>query len=191
MDEKKPIEQTPLGWEVNLMYIMLQAVDILVEDIDYQLRVQGQHFKKEQKQSFKRYTQKQRDAAYWLHDVIKIDEAFWEATDKDSKRYSNSVADAHELLRAAMLYMDRSHTEKGYYQIMRFLRGLPEGGIFPEKTVSRFNFNRAWVYEPCDRVHNANHGDGVLEVRLGNGNWQVLFNNGDRVILNETMFKLI
>ena len=185
------IEQTPLGWSVNLLYIMLQAVDVLVEDIDYQLRLRGEHFKREQKQAFKRYTQKQRDASYWLHDVIKIDDAFWEATDKDSKRYSNSIADAHELLRACLLYMDRSHTEKGYYQIMRFLRNLPEGGIFPEKTISRFDFNRAWIYEVGDRVHNENHGDGVLEVCLGNGNWQVLFNNGDRVILNEKMFKLI
>lgn len=187
------VEQTPLGWQVNLLYIMLQAVDILVEDIDMQLRLRlcGESFKHEQKQSFKRYTQKQREAAHWLHDVINIDEAFWEANDKDSKRYSNSIADAHELLRACLLYMDRSHTEKGYYQIMRFLRNLPEGGVFPEKTISRFDFNRAWVYEPCDRVHNENHGDGVLEVCVGNGNWQVLFNNGDRVILNENQFKLI
>lgn len=185
------IEKTPLGWKVNLMYIMLQAVDVLVEDIDYQLRRQSQHFKQEQKQAFRRYTQKQRDASYWLHDVIKIDEAFWEATDKNSKRYSNSVADAHELLRANMLYMDRSHTEKGYYQIMRFLRGLPEGGIFPEKEISRFSFNRAWVYEKGDRIHNDNHGDGVLDLNTGNGNWQCIFDNGETVILNESHFKLI
>ena len=185
------IEQTPLGWEVNLLYILMQTADILVEDIDYQLRLRGEHFKREQKQAFNTYTRKQREASYWLHDVIKIDEAFWEATDKDSKRYSNSVADAHELLRACLLYMDRSHTEKGYYQIMRFLRGLPEGGIFPAKTIDRFSFNRAWVYEKGDRVHNENHGDGVLDLCLGNGNWQVIFDNGDKAVLNESMFKLI
>lgn len=189
--ENKPIEQTPLGWEVNMLYIMLQAADILVEDIDQRLRLRDEHFKREQKRAFNTYTKKQREASFWLHDVIKIDEAFWNATDKDSKRYSNSVADAHELLRACMLYMDRSHTEKGYYQIMRFLRGLPEGGIFPEKEISRFNFNRAWVYEKGDRIHNENHGDGVLDLPLGNGNWQCVFDGGKKVVLNESHFKLI
>jgi hypothetical protein len=186
-----PIERTPLGWLVNLLYIMSQSMDILVEDIDYQLRLQGEHFKKEQKRAFNTYTRKQREAAYWMHDVIKIDDAFWEATDRNSRRYSNSVADAHELLRATLLYMDRSHTEKGYYQIMRFLRGLPQGGIFPEKTISRFEFNRAWVYERGDRVHNENHGDGSLDLDLGNGNWQVALDSGGKVILNESTFKLI
>ena len=185
------IEQTPLGWEVNALYILLQSIDVLVEDIDFQLRLRGEHFKKEQKQAFKRYTQKQRDAAYWLHDVIKIDDAFWNATEQNSKRYSNSIADAHELLRAVMLYIDRSHTEKGYYQIMRFLRSLPEGGIFPEKTISRFDFNRAWIYESGDRVHTTNHGDGTLDLHLGNGNWQVKLDNGENVILNENHFKIV
>ena len=187
------IEKTPLGWQVNLLYIMLQAIDILVEDIDMQLRLRlcGESFKHEQKQSFKRYTQKQREAAHWLHDVIKIDDAFWKATDQNSKRYSNSIADAHELLRAVLLYIDRSHTEKGYYQIMRFLRSLPEGGVFPEKTISRFNFNRAWVYEKGDRIHNENHGDGTLDLDLGNGNWNCIFDNGDKAVLNENQFKLI
>lgn len=186
-----PVEQTPIGWLVNLLFLMLQSADVLVEDIDYQLRLRGDHFKREQKQAFNTYTRKQREASYWLHDVIKIDNAFWEATDRNSKRYSNAVADAHELLRAILLYMDRSHTEGGYYRIMRFLRGLPEGGIFPEKTISRFEFNRAWVYEKGDRVHNDNHGDGVLDLDLGNGNWQVALDGGGKVILNESTFKLI
>lgn len=191
MEKKKPIEQTTLGWCVNLLYILLQVVDILVEYIDGQLRAMGNSFEREKKKAFGNYTRKQREAAYWIHDVIKVDDAFWNATDQDSKRYTNSVADAHELLRACMLYMDRSHTTTGYYQIMRFLRAMPEGGIFPEKTISRFNFNRAWVYDKGDRVHNENHGDGVLDLCVGNGNWQVIFDNGDKAVLNESMFKLI
>ena len=186
----KEIEKTAIGWEVNLMYILLQVVDVLVEDIDWQLRLRGNNFKRELKQSFKRYTQKQKDASYWLHDIIGVDRAFWEATEKNSKKYSNSIADAHELLRMCMLYMDRSHTEDGYYQIMRFLRSLPNGGLFPDEFVARFNFNRAWVYEKGDRIHNDNHGNGILDLDLGNSNWQCVFDNGDKAVLNESQFKL-
>ena len=191
MADKKPLEQTPLGWEVNMTFLLLQAVDILVEDIDNQLHARRESFKREQKKAFTTYTKKQREASYWLHDVIDVDGAFWEATDMDSKRYSNSVADAHELLRACMLYMDRSHTETGYYKIMRYMRSLPEGGIFPEEFISRFDFNRAWVYEAGDRVRTTNHGEGTLDLHLGNKNWQVKLDNGESVILNENHFHLL
>lgn len=172
------------------MFLLLQAVDILVEDVDMQLRIHGEMFKREQKRAFNRYTQRQREAAYWLHDVIGIDKVFWDATEKNSKRYSNSIADAHELIRSCMLYMDRSHSEKGFYQIMRFLRSLPNGGLFPDEFVARFNFNRAWVYEKGDRIHNDNHGNGILDLDLGNSNWQCVFDNGDKAVLNESQFKL-
>lgn len=176
---------------VNVLYIMLQSIDILVEDIDGQLRARGESFKREQKKAFSNYTKKLRESSYWLHDVIKVDDAFWEATDRNSKRYSNSVADAHELLREIMLYVDRSHTETGYYKIMRFIRSLPEGGIFPADYISRFDFNRAWVYETGDRVETTNHGSGTLDLHLGNGNWQVKLDDGENIVLNETHFKLL
>ena len=186
------IEKTPLGWEINLMFIFLQAVDVIVEDVDEQLHEQDGHFKRELKQAITRYTQAQRKASWWLHDVVNIDGLFWDAVDKDSKRYSNSIADAHEMIRQAMLYMDRSHTETGFYKIMRFLRSLPSGGVFPEEFISRFDFNRAWVYEAGDRVHTTNHGDGTLEVALGNGNWQVSLDSGTKTVLNEKdHFKLL
>lgn len=186
------VERTPLGWEINLMFIMLQGIDILVEDIDEQLHDQNSHFEYNLKRAITRYTKKQREASYWLHEVVNIDGLFWEATDKDSKKYSNSIADAHELLRMSMLYIDRSHTETGFYKIMRAMRSLPTGGVFPEEYVARFDFNRAWVYETGDRVLTLHHGNGTLETPLGNGNWQVALDSGDHIVLNEKEhFKLL
>ena len=33
------LEESPLGWEVNLLWMFLQSASILVEDIDMQLKI--------------------------------------------------------------------------------------------------------------------------------------------------------
>ena len=62
----------------------------------------------------------------------------WQAVGEDARAYSNIIADANELIRLVLLYVDRSHNEDGYYSIFRHLRSLPEGGCFPEWYISRF-----------------------------------------------------
>lgn len=187
MGEKK---ETPLGWLVNLLHLMLQASTVLVEDIDQQLRLKGEHFKKEKKQYIKNYTRCIEQARYWI-EKFGLDTSCWEAVKEDSRAYSNIIADANELIRVAMLYVDRAHTEEGYYKIFRFLRSLPENGIFPEKYIGRFQMHHVWVPGPGDKVHTNNYGNGVLELKTNGDNWIIRMDDGSQRVLKESQFKLI
>lgn len=39
-----------------------------------------------------------------------------------------------------MLYIDRTTTCKTYGEVLAYLRGLPEGGLFSESDVRRYEF---------------------------------------------------
>jgi hypothetical protein len=177
-------KHSPLNWLVNVLHLMLQATTVLVEDIDQQLQVQGSRFHREKKQYIKNYARCVEQAGYWM-DKFGLDASCWEAVGKDGRAYSNVIADANELIRLVMLYVDRAHSEDGYYKIFRFLRSLPENGLFPEWYIGRFQMHHVWILGKGDRVKTLNHGNGTLEDHLGNGNWQVLLDSGERIILNE------
>ena len=182
-------EPTPLGWLVNVLHLMLQATSVLIEDIDQQLQRQGDRFSREKKMYFKHY-QRCLEQARGYMEKFGLDTSCWEAVGEDSKKYSNIIADANELIRVVMLYVDRAHSEDGYYKIMRHLRSLPENGLFPESYIARFNMHHVWIYGKGDRVHTTNHGDGTLDVKVNN-DWIVNLDNGNQVVLNENHFKLI
>jgi len=184
------LNQTPLGWAVNVLHLFLQASTILVEDIDQQLRATGDRFHREKKQYIKNYARCVDQARYWM-EKFGLDTSCWEAVHEDSRAYTNIIADANELIRFAMLYIDRAHCEGGYQQIFRFLRGLPENGIFPEKYISRFQMHHVWIPGPGDRVHTANYGDGTIDQKFDNGSYVINLDNGTQKILKEEHFKLI
>ena len=48
------VDETPMGWEVNVLHLMLQATTVLVEDIDQQLHYQGEKFHREKKKKRQR-----------------------------------------------------------------------------------------------------------------------------------------
>lgn len=184
------VEQTPLGWEVNLLHLFLQATTVLVEDIDMQLRGRGNKFHKEKKQYIKNYSRCLEQARYWI-EKFGLDTSCWEAVGEDSRAYTNVIADANELIRVAMLYTDRAHVEEGYYKIVRFLRSMPEQGIFPEWFIARFNMHHEWIPGKGDRVHTTNHGDGMIDSKLLNGSYIINLDSGGQTVLNESQFKLI
>lgn len=181
--------ETPLGWLINVLHLMLQASSVLVEDIDQQLRWQGDKFNREKKMYFKHY-QRCIEQARGYMEKFGLDTSCWEAVGEDSRKYSNIIADANELIRLVMLYVDRAHSEDGYYKIMRFVRSLPENGIFPERYIARFNMHHIWIPGKGDRVHTTNHGDGTLDMKVNN-DWVVNLDNGNQVVLNESHFKII
>lgn len=184
------LERTPLGWEVSVLHILLQATDVLIEDIDMQLRAQSASFRQDKKMHFKNYSRCLEQARCYL-EKFGLDTSCWEAVGKDPHRYSNIIADANELIRLILLYVDRAHTEEGYYDIFRHLRALPENGIFPEKFIGRFNMHHEWVPGVGDRVHTENRGDGTLACK-GNGRaWVIDLDSGGQTVLNEDQFKLI
>ena len=180
----------PLNWSVNVLHLLLQASSVLIEDIDMQLHAQGNRFHQEKKKHFKNY-QRCIEQARGYMEKFGLDTSCWEAVGEDGRAYSNVIADANELIRVVMLYVDRAHSDDGYYKIMRYLRSLPENGLFPEWYIARFNMHHEWIPGKGDRVHTTNHGDGVLDLNIGNGNWQVKLDNGESIILNENHFKIV
>ena len=186
---EKRSEPTPLGWLVNMLHLMLQATSVLIEDIDQQLQRQGDRFSREKKMYFKHY-QRCLEQARGYMEKFGLDSSCWEAVGEDSKKYTNIIADANELIRVVMLYVDRAHSEDGYYKIMRFLRSLPENGLFPENYIARFNMHHVWIYGKGDRVRTSNHGDGTLDIKV-NDSWIVNLDSGGQTVLKEEHFKLI
>ena len=178
-----------MEWSVNVLHLMLQATTILVEDIDQQLRVQGNAFHREKKMYIKNYARCIEQARGWM-EKFGLDTSCWDAVGEDSKAYTNVIADANELIRVILLYVDRAHSDNGYYEIMRYLRSLPENGLFPEKYVARFNMHHEWVFGKGDRVHTEHHGDGTLDFKT-NGNWVINLDSGGQTVLREDQIKLI
>ena len=183
-------KETPLGWAVNVLHLMLQASTVLMEDIDQQLQRQGQHFRQDKKLAFKNYSRCVEDARRWM-ERFGLDTSCWQAVGEDARAYSNIIADANELIRLVLLYVDRSHNEDGYYSIFRHLRSLPEGGCFPEWYISRFRMHHVWVPGPGDRVQTDNHGPGKLAFKANGKAWVIDLDSGGQTVLNEDQFKLI
>ena len=188
--EDKGNQHTPLEWSINVLHLLLQATTVLVEDIDQQLQAQGTGFRREKKQYIKNYAKCVDQARYWM-EKFGLDTSCWEAVGQDGRAYSNVIADANELIREVMLYVDRAHSEDGYYKIFRFLRSMPENGLFPEWYIKRFNMHHEWVLGKGDRVRTVNYGDGTIDSKLLNGAYIINLDSGGQKVLEEKHFKLI
>lgn len=188
------LEESPLGWTVVLLFIVLNAGEVLTYDIDQQLENlfgKGNGFDPQKKQYLRYYFDAMKKARHWLENMFKIDEIIWESTDQDSRRYTNAVADSNEIIRILMLYLDRAHTPGGYEQILHFLRALPEQGLFPAAYINRFKMDREWVYAKGDRVMTKNHGVGILDLNTNDDNWIVNLESGGQTVLNTKQFSII
>ena len=138
---EKAFKETSLGWKVDVFYMMLQGVSILMTDIDDELKRAGSHFKREKKMQVNRLIKCLCDAERYFDD-IGVDMSMFEAVGGSTKRYDNAMADAFELVREVLLYVDRSATEEGFSSIFRFMRSLPGSGRFSEDDIARFDFKR-------------------------------------------------
>lgn len=182
--------ETPLGWEVTVLHLMLQAATVLVEDIDQQLRREGASFRQDKKKALKDYTRCIEQATAYM-EKFGLDTSCWQAVHEDGRKYSNIIADANELIRLVMLYVDRTRSEEGFYAIFRHIRSLPEGGVFPDWFIGRFNMHHEWVPGAGDRVHTQHHGDGTLAFKANGTAWVINLDSGGQTVLNEDQFKLI
>lgn len=126
-----------IGNELKLAYNFSQATDILLASIARRLAQFG-GMKQEKKQAFNRFTKALKDAAYWFDRAFEGDlEA---ATCGEWSRLDGYRQDANELIRVMMLYIDRTTTYKTYGEVLEYLRGLPEGGLFSAEDVKRYEF---------------------------------------------------
>ncbi len=187
------IEKTPLGWLINMLFLMAHCCTILTEDIDMQIRIissKADRFDPVKRKAIAGYNKAIKEAEECMF-KFGLDKITYEAVQEHNKAYSNVIANANTLIRMMMLCLDRSHLDGGDARVFKRLRSLPEGGIFSEKTMERFRMKLAMVPEAGDRVRTANHGEGTLDLHLGNENWQIRLDNGESVILNEKHFRLL
>jgi hypothetical protein len=186
---EKRAKDTPLGWRINLYFILLQCISILMEKIDSELKQFGSTFRQDKKYAYGQYVALQKKAQVWL-DKINVDGAFWDATYHNARRYDNSIADANELIREMMLYIDRSWSQENFYKIFRFLRQLPSGDRFPEEEIAKYNFKRPWVIGIDDRV-KTEFGDGTIIAEGNKNSWVINLDNGAQKVLDESQFEQI
>ena len=187
------VDETPLGWEINLLYMMAHCCSVLAEDVDMQLRIMSggtSFFDKKKKKCFFNYEKAIKEAEEWFL-KMEIDKSTYEAVEENNKRYSNAYAHANWLIRVCMLALDRAHCDGGDARVMKRLRSIPEVGIFKEAMINRFNMKFEIVPEVGDHVMTNNHGEGILLLHLGNANWNVRLSDGSDIVLNEKHFKIL
>lgn len=193
-------EESPLGWEIDLLYLFGHCCTKLSLDIDMQLKKSSNDtvfFDKKKMKIVKEHEQCLKTAHVWLQkaqeqmDKFGLDEATFDAVNSNSHKYTNVLASANELIRASMLVLDRSHCENGEARVFKRLRSLPANGIFPEEFIERFQMKYDIVPEAGDRVSHPVHGEGVLDFNTIGNNWNVKFDSGLEKILNENQFKLL
>lgn len=193
MEDKKQIDKTPLGWEINMLFLMAHCCTILTEDIDMQIRIissKADRFDPVKRKAIAGYNKAIKEAEECMF-KFGLDKITYEAVQEHNKAYSNVIANANALIRMVMLCLDRSHLDGGDARVFKRLRSLPEGGIFSEKTMERFRMKLEIVPEAGDHVTTANHGEGILLLHLGNSNWNVKLSDGREIVLNERQFKLL
>ena len=77
----KKLEESPLGWTVVLLFIVLNAAEVLTYDIDDQLEARfgsGNGFDPQKKYWLKNYYRCMKQARHWLEEMFKIDDIVWD-----------------------------------------------------------------------------------------------------------------
>lgn len=187
------IEKTPLGWEINLLFLFAHSCTVLAEDIDMQLRNKTrdvEFFDKNKKKALYNYERAIKEAEDWMF-KFGLDKITYEAVNEHSKAYSNVIANANAVIRMSMLCLDRAQCDGGDARVFKRIRSLPENGIFPEWMIERFRMKLEIVPEAGDHVMTNNHGEGILLLHLGNANWNVRLSDGSEIVLNEKHFKML
>lgn len=208
MDEKtieKYSKETPLGWKVNLLNMLATSLMCLAESIDndlHKIRFPDggvAEFNKDKKLTYKRFCLYLQDAirqyklrmddAARQYDKLDIDGQVWRIVGASTTRYDNFTADAKELLQLMLLYVDRAHSDTGFYSIFRFMRSLPEGGIFPESEIEKFQFKRPIILGPGAPVV-CQFGKGIIRDQMNGDNWLIDMDGGGQRILTSKQFTL-
>lgn len=146
VQENKIIDEAvkSVGNLLKLAYNFAQATDVLMSSIALRLRRFG-GMKREKKLAFGRFCRAVEDAAYWFDRAFEGDlEA---ATCGEWKKLDGYRQDANELIRAMMLYVDRTTTYKTYGEVMKYLTNMPEGGLFSADDIKMFDFKAKYREE--------------------------------------------
>ena len=125
-----------ISTEINVVYMMSLAMDLILRDVEWRMRRQKEAFKHEKKQLFTRFTKTVRDACY-LQDLLTQD--IFDCDEKhDWKNIPVWQGEANELARLILLFADRSADQDVVDRIFKFIREQPCEGIVTEGMLESF-----------------------------------------------------
>lgn len=131
-----------MGNRVKLLYNMMQAADVIMNDLITGFQSFGTCFSQEKKFNYNKCMDALKNADHYYGQFA--DEDFQESA-KVSGGYSKLDSyrkDANELVRYIMLYIDRAGNKESFKKIGELLESLPEGGIFPNEIIARYDFQK-------------------------------------------------
>lgn len=134
--ESKVDELKQVSTEVNTIYMMSLAMDLILRDADWRMRKHNEAFKHEKRQLFTRFTKAVRDACY-LQDRLTQD--IFDCDEKhDWKNIPVWQEESNELARLILLFADRSSDADVVDRIFSFVREQPAEGIVTERLLESF-----------------------------------------------------
>ena len=138
-DNKNSIERQ-CGTMTNAAYLMSLALDLILRESEWKMRLRNEGYKKEKKQIFSRYTKAVRTACV-LQEQLTQD--IWDV--EENYNYKNVdlwLEQANELARLILMFADRSVDVDVVDKIFKFIREQPGEGIVDEKLLDEFRLKK-------------------------------------------------
>jgi hypothetical protein len=136
MEDKKNTIEKQCGTMTNAAYLMSLALDLILRESEWRMKLRNESYKREKKQLFTRYTKTVRDACF-LQDQLTQD--IWDV--ERNYNYKNVdlwLEQANELARLVLMFADRSVDVDVVSRIFAFIREQPGEGIVDEKMLESF-----------------------------------------------------
>jgi hypothetical protein len=140
MEDKKNTIERQCGTMTNAAYLMSLALDLILRESEWKMRLRNEGYKKEKKQIFSRYTKAVRTACV-LQEQLTQD--IWDV--EENYNYKNVdlwLEQANELARLILMFADRSVDVDVVDKIFKFIREQPGEGIVDEKLLDEFRLKK-------------------------------------------------
>lgn len=122
--------------EVNTIYMMSLAMDLIIRDIEWRMSRNRDSFRKDKKQLFTRFMQAVKTACILQEDMTQ--DIYREDEKHDYRNVQIWQEEANELARLMLLFADRSADQDVVDKIFAFIREQPCEGIVDEKMLESF-----------------------------------------------------
>ena len=132
MSEKIDVESV----EANPLYMMSQAMDLILKDADRRMRAKRGEFRHEKKYLFNRYAKAVKEACVLSEQLG--EDIITSAATKDFKEFDTWQEESNELARLMLLYADKSSEEGATEAIFGYLNSFRGAGIITEDVLKRF-----------------------------------------------------
>lgn len=133
-------ELKPIAVEVNTIYMMSLAMDLLIRDIEWRMSKNRDSFRKDKKQLFTRFMQAVKTACILQEDMTQ--DIYNEDEKHDYRNVQIWQEEANELARLMLLFADRSADQEVVDRIFSFIREQPAEGIVDEKMLDNFRLRK-------------------------------------------------